>query len=396
MLAEYSTPFVFAGRPAVLERWPTELALVVHDGVSWQPRATLPVIMPDPDCGCGLDWARAVADKRGVHLFLEFGTTLYYGLWNPDLDDVAWELVGEEGTDSAPVMWHGEPAVIGVTPRKAGGELIGKIRRDDGWAEVFRLSDWKDGLVSVHDDPASDSLIVFIGWSYARSVTLLEVDNHGNIEESWIGEPPEERDLVPNMMWSIMAVQYGSIIFLPVILAVILSAMMRRHRVTAYSSGPREEHYASLTRRAVAQLIDVVIMAGPMIVAFVGFMRMTLSGVVDDPQGFWEGVVFFAPILGALGWALLIALLFTFTEGRTGVTPGKLATKIRVLGTDLQPCGFGRALVRNLLKCVDGFFNFMVGIMVVALSENWQRVGDMAARTVVVEWRPDKPAADGP
>jgi uncharacterized RDD family membrane protein YckC len=57
---------------------------------------------------------------------------------------------------------------------------------------------------------------------------------------------------------------------------------------------------------------------------------------------------------------------------------------IRVLGTDLHPCGFGRALVRNLLKFIDGFFNFMVGILLSALSENWQRLGDMAARTVVV------------
>lgn len=61
--------------------------------------------------------------------------------------------------------------------------------------------------------------------------------------------------------------------------------------------------------------------------------------------------------------------------------------RIRVLGTDLQPCGMSRAVVRNLLKVIDGFFNFMVGIMVVALSENWQRVGDMAARTVVVDAR---------
>ncbi|MCW8984798.1 MAG: RDD family protein, partial [Thermoanaerobaculales bacterium] len=106
------------------------------------------------------------------------------------------------------------------------------------------------------------------------------------------------------------------------------------------------------------------------------------------PESFWEGVRFFAPILGALAWALVTALLFTFTEGRSGVTPGKWVARIRVLGVDLQPCGFGRALVRNLLKCVDGFFNFMVGIMVVALSENWQRVGDMAARTVVVNWQP--------
>jgi uncharacterized RDD family membrane protein YckC len=45
------------------------------------------------------------------------------------------------------------------------------------------------------------------------------------------------------------------------------------------------------------------------------------------------------------------------------------------------------ALVRNLLMFVDGFFNFMVGILVVALNEHWQRVGDMAARTVVVDTR---------
>ncbi len=60
------------------------------------------------------------------------------------------------------------------------------------------------------------------------------------------------------------------------------------------------------------------------------------------------------------------------------------------MGTDLMPCGFGRAFVRNILKFVDGFFNFMVGVMVAALSHNWQRVGDMAARTVVVDVRTDK------
>ena len=153
-------------------------------------------------------------------------------------------------------------------------------------------------------------------------------------------------------------------------------------------SGRRAEHYASLTRRAVAQLIDLAIFAGPMILSTVLFMRKMLWSAMNEPEGPWDVVMFFTPIFAAFGWILVMALLFTYTEGRSGVTPGKWVTRIRVLGTDLQPCGFGRALVRNLLKCVDGFFNFMVGIMVVALSENWQRVGDMAARTVVVDWKP--------
>jgi uncharacterized RDD family membrane protein YckC len=388
-LGEFSRPFLLEGRPATLERWPTELALVVHDGTSWQPRATLPVIMPDPECGCGLDRTKAVASDHDVHVFLQFGTTLYYGLWDPDLQtDIEWEAAGEVGRDWSPVIWRGEPAVIGMTTREDGDELFGKRRNDGAWTEELRLCDWGDALVSAHRNPASDSLIVFVGSTYSSSVAVLDINDDGNVQDSWIGEHSKERDFLPNFMWFLMTIQYGSMILLPLILAVILSAMMRRHRVTTYSSGPQEQHYASLTRRAVAQLIDLAIMAGPTIVSFALFMRITLSGVEDDPQGFWDGVAFFAPILAAMGWALVTALIFTYTEGRTGVTPGKWVARIRVLGTDLQPCGFGRALIRNLLKCVDGFFNFMVGIMVVALSENWQRVGDMAARTVVVSREP--------
>jgi hypothetical protein len=39
---------------------------------------------------------------------------------------------------------------------------------------------------------------------------------------------------------------------------------------------------------------------------------------------------------------------------------------------------------RNLLTFVDGCFNFMVGALLVALTENWQRLGDLATRTIAV------------
>ena len=41
-------------------------------------------------------------------------------------------------------------------------------------------------------------------------------------------------------------------------------------------------------------------------------------------------------------------------------------------------------VLRNLLTLADGFFSFLVGAMLVALTENWQRLGDLAARTIVV------------
>ena len=37
----------------------------------------------------------------------------------------------------------------------------------------------------------------------------------------------------------------------------------------------------------------------------------------------------------------------------------------------------------------------MVGIMVAALSEHWQRVGDMAARTVVIDVRRRRQSVPG-
>jgi len=93
---------------------------------------------------------------------------------------------------------------------------------------------------------------------------------------------------------------------------------------------------------------------------------------------------FFGLFAFSFFWMVICYFAFSILEGKYGRTPGKWLTGICVLGLDLHPCGIGRGLLRNLLKVVDGFFNFMVGIMVVALSENWQRVGDMASRTVVV------------
>ena len=89
-------------------------------------------------------------------------------------------------------------------------------------------------------------------------------------------------------------------------------------------------------------------------------------------------------------WILCCYFVLSFVEGTHGRTSGNWATGIRVLSTDLIPCGIGRGLLRNLLKLADGFFIFMVGIMLVALTENWQRVGDLAARTVVVGAEPIK------
>jgi uncharacterized RDD family membrane protein YckC len=57
---------------------------------------------------------------------------------------------------------------------------------------------------------------------------------------------------------------------------------------------------------------------------------------------------------------------------------------IRVLNEELQPCGVGPTLLRNLLGIIDVAFFGLVGIMCAALTIRWQRLGDLAGRTIVV------------
>jgi uncharacterized RDD family membrane protein YckC len=145
-----------------------------------------------------------------------------------------------------------------------------------------------------------------------------------------------------------------------------------------------------LWQRALAQLVDLIPFVAGFALPMVWMWRM-----FSDPEALFEsGFAFpfkmFGAVIGALVWTLAVFVAYSSLEGRFGKTPGKWLVGIRVLGTDLKPCGFGRAFLRNLLTMVDGFFNFLVGALLVALTENWQRLGDMAARTIVVVDR--KPA----
>jgi uncharacterized RDD family membrane protein YckC len=243
--------------------------------------------------------------------------------------------------------------------------------------------------VAAHPLPGSDSfLAVTQTWSM-NPLRITEISGGAVTREKTIGESPpfDPSDAAPTIFLWMMMIQYGIVLTLPLILAVVLSVLMRRDRIGVFTAEEGRANHASIARRAVAQLIDGVVVAGPMPVAMYLMMSSFWEDALDQAEGFWDAMITGWPFAAAFAWAVLLFLVFVVTEGRWGITPGKLVARIRVLGTDLEPCGFGRALVRNLLKFIDGFFNFLVGIMVVALSENWQRLGDMAARTVVVDVR---------
>jgi uncharacterized RDD family membrane protein YckC len=71
-------------------------------------------------------------------------------------------------------------------------------------------------------------------------------------------------------------------------------------------------------------------------------------------------------------------------EGVWGRTVGKWVCGIMVLKDNFTRCSMGQAFLRNLLRILDMMFYRFVSFVSIGATLKWQRVGDLAAGTVVV------------
>ena len=91
--------------------------------------------------------------------------------------------------------------------------------------------------------------------------------------------------------------------------------------------------------------------------------------------------------LGMLVWFLLDWLYpVVFEAGRRGATPGKRLVGLRVVQATGSPITIGQAVVRNFLRFIDSMplFTYAFGIASCLASKRFQRLGDLAAGTVVI------------
>jgi uncharacterized RDD family membrane protein YckC len=94
----------------------------------------------------------------------------------------------------------------------------------------------------------------------------------------------------------------------------------------------------------------------------------------------WFGAVV---IIGVL--AIFYGYFMAFEVLWNGQTPGKRLVGLRVLSVTGRPIHAGEAILRNLLRVVDSLPGvYAVGIVSVMISARSQRLGDLAAGTVVV------------
>jgi len=129
--------------------------------------------------------------------------------------------------------------------------------------------------------------------------------------------------------------------------------------------------YVGVGLRAVAIIIDMILLS------ILGYLIAAFSGGTTADGFQLEGTP--ALLLFVLGLGYYVVM-----EAQFGWTVGKRLLGLRVIKANGAPLDWGAAIIRNLLRIIDGLFFYLIGAILVWTSEKKQRLGDRVAQTVVV------------
>lgn len=136
---------------------------------------------------------------------------------------------------------------------------------------------------------------------------------------------------------------------------------------------------AGMGSRAVAGGLDLVFKG-----LIVGLLLLVLYGLFGD-----YGAIVIVPLIG------LTLLLYDvgFETLRGGRTPGKSIGGLRVVRSSGRPVDVTASMIRNVLRLVDGMaLSYLPTMVSIAVTKRNQRLGDLAADTVVIR---DRRGIDG-
>ena len=132
-------------------------------------------------------------------------------------------------------------------------------------------------------------------------------------------------------------------------------------------------------RRIVAGLLDLV----PMFAVAIAIGERRGASVS------LEGMTVIWWLLGGIAY-------YTVCELLTGTSPGKALVGLCVRNEDTTPPSRQQLALRNLLRIVDVFFMYGVGLLLALTSTKRQRLGDRFAKTVVLRRSEVEPSATFP
>lgn len=151
---------------------------------------------------------------------------------------------------------------------------------------------------------------------------------------------------------------------------------------------------AGVGRRILGGVVDLLITA-TLVLSFAyltGYSEPTVSTTYSttvpesgDPSNSVETQV----TMGVSGWVWLLGslicfLAFSVLEALVGKTPGKFVAGTRVVAKNGRGITFQQSLIRNMLRFIDGIGLYLLGLIFIIAREDNQRIGDIAAKTIVV------------
>lgn len=145
---------------------------------------------------------------------------------------------------------------------------------------------------------------------------------------------------------------------------------------------------SGLGSRALAAALDYAIklMLALAVTYPVVLVLAAIAGASGDDSGLSLGVAIALIAIG--GFFLLYGYEVFFEAFRDGRTPGKQVAGLRTVLEGGEPIGFKAAAVRNLVRLVDGPLTvYIAGVVSIVVSRRNQRLGDIAAGTIVVRER---------
>lgn len=132
---------------------------------------------------------------------------------------------------------------------------------------------------------------------------------------------------------------------------------------------------AGLGTRAIAQLLDLLIVGGVMMAVYF----VALAASVASART--------ATLIAVVGSFVVIFGYFWLSESLwSGQTIGKKAFRLRAVGDRGEPLTFVQAGIRNIVRIVDFLpYAYGIGLIVLFANGKGKRLGDLAAGTIVVK-----------
>jgi uncharacterized RDD family membrane protein YckC len=146
---------------------------------------------------------------------------------------------------------------------------------------------------------------------------------------------------------------------------------------------------AGIGSRFIALLVDMIIWGAGIVVLFlVAIVFLPAIHAASQISEKWAvAIVIFIVFLFNWGYFTLFEAFWN------GQTPGKRIAKIRVIQQTGRPIGIFESMARNFVRYIDQIPSFyVVGVIAMFVTKQHQRLGDLAAGTLVVRDRaPESP-----